>query len=372
VHKLFKVTKARKCLDKNSHSVKHLITTIELGGAEKQLLTLVREQVNSGLEVIVIPIKGSLDLLVDFTKVGASVDTTIVNKKLFYQIYKQFVGNQNYDGILHAHLPRAELIGSITKGKSKFVISKHNSEPFFPSGNKRISRLLAKVVSRKADAIIAISMAVKEYLVESREIRKKDLEKLTIVHYGVDIPNNFQKKTIDLDNLRFGTMARIVPQKDYPTLLKGFSLINRKYPSTKLLIAGTGYLEKEMRVLSQSLGIDQKIVWMGKIREISEFYAQLDVFLLSSEYEGFGLVLLEAMSHGIPVVAPNNSAIPEVVGDSGGILFDTKNAKSLFQATTKLLEMMSYDDCNINPIRQALKFSARKMESRVRAVYLGE
>lgn len=370
VHKLFKVTKARKCRDDNSLSVKHLITTIDLGGAEKQLLTLVREQVKSGSEVIVTPIKGSLDLLADFTKVGAIVDTTILNKKLFYQIYKQYVDKHN--GILHAHLPRAELIASITKGNSRLVISKHNSEPFFPNGNKRISRLLARLVSGKADAIIAISLAVKEYLIENREIRKKDLGKLSVVHYGVNVPDIFHKNIPKLKSLRIGTMARIVPQKDYPTLLRGFSLVQKKYPTAKLLIAGTGYLENDIRALSQSLGIDRNIVWMGKIKDTLEFYSQIDIFMLSSIYEGFGLVLLEAMSHGIPVIAPNNSAIPEVVGDSGGFLFETKNSNSLFEATTKLLGMLNSNKCNINPLNQALKFSAPIMESKIRAVYLGE
>ena len=86
------------------------------------------------------------------------------------------------------------------------------------------------------------------------------------------------------------------------------------------------------------LGIQEKVIWAGFREDIPVVMNALDLFALTSEYEGLGLVLLEAMSASKPVVASNISAIPEVVSDGiTGILFTPKNSVALAEAF-KLLE----------------------------------
>ena len=134
-------------------------------------------------------------------------------------------------------------------------------------------------------------------------------------------------------------MARLVPQKALHILLEGFSIyLKTATKPTKLVVVGVGTLESDLKNRAIELGIQDKVIWAGFREDIPVVMNALDVFALTSEYEGLGLVLLEAMSASKPVVASNVSAIPEVVSDGiTGILFTPKNSVALAEAF-KLLE----------------------------------
>ena len=113
-----------------------------------------------------------------------------------------------------------------------------------------------------------------------------------------------------------GTIGRLVPQKDFPTLLRAFSLVLHEKPNASLVIIGDGAEKDALSELAQNLSIANKVFWVGKTSNVYAYLSRMDVFVLSSIYEGFGLVLVEAMVGGVPIVASRNSAIPEVLGDN--------------------------------------------------------
>jgi len=89
-------------------------------------------------------------------------------------------------------------------------------------------------------------------------------------------------------------------------------------------ILGKGPQENNLKHMCSILGLDNKVYWSGTTLNVANFYDDLDLFILTSNYEGFGLVLLEAMSHGIPIVARSVSSIPEVLGfDHKGLITST-------------------------------------------------
>lgn len=296
--------------------VVHCITTLSLGGAEKQLLILVKAQINSGRKVTVIFLKDSPDLKNDFLDLGAQVLEILSNKNFLSQIkiLREFL--QKRVCIVHAHLPRAELLCAITKGRHPLLISKHNSEKFFPKAPSLISKLLAQYVFQRCDICVSISKTVQVYLLEIKEI--KSSKKNRVIHYGIHINSTLNKKSERLylnPELKFiGTAARIVAQKDYPTLLRAFTKITQLDSGLRLSIAGDGNLKAQMLNMSESLGITSSVNWLGKISDVDNFMKSLDLFVLTSIYEGFGLVLLEASSLGVPILAAANSAVIEVLG----------------------------------------------------------
>lgn len=81
--------------------------------------------------------------------------------------------------------------------------------------------------------------------------------------------------------------------------------------------------------MSVNLGIELDVTWVGQIHDVAELYRQIDLFVLSSNYEGFGLVLLEAMASGVPVVARRISAIPEVLGEDHPGLIESDDPKEM-------------------------------------------
>jgi len=301
----------------------HLITTIERGGAEKQLLTLVQEQVRAGICVTVIPLKGRLELQDEFEKAGAAVAINYANKKLLVQMFRlrKFFNHLNDEmAVIHAHLPRAEIMAFLTSVDVPYLVSRHNTEAFFPAAPRILSNGLSKLILLNAKACVAISPAVDEFLRKGSELNAST--KISIIPYGFgprkDLDQNkleeIRKEFNKPGSIVIGTVGRLTKQKDYPTLLKAFCEVVRIIPNAYLLIIGEGELKEELIQYSRELRIDQNIVWIGKTEFVNEYLSVMSVFVLSSIYEGFGLVLLEAMQMHVPIVASRNSAIPDVLG----------------------------------------------------------
>jgi len=313
----------------------HLITTIERGGAENQLLILVREQIEKDLDVEVFYLKGKPELAESFLKLGARVNSLLANKNFLTQIllFRRFLNRKS--NLIHTHLAQAELLAAIVCKRKKFVITRHNFEPFWPNKSKFLSKVLSRYTSNKAIACIAISNAVKEYLHLHEEISPK--VKIHVIHYGFE-STNFQivdqSKIInsELTNkeiLKIGTIGRLVPGKNYLTMFKSLKLVVEIIPNIKMFIVGAGKSELELKKVCKEMQIENYIIWMGKTGYIQEFLNQIDLFVFASEGEGFGLVLLEAMQANKPIFAPNNSAIPEVLGVSYPGLYPTGDHRSL-------------------------------------------
>jgi glycosyltransferase involved in cell wall biosynthesis len=320
----------------------HVITTINRGGAENQLLVLVREQVKSGLEVSVLYLKGDPELEKDFSDAGAKVVHDIANRHPFFQFLKMRSISKSQKGLLHAHLPRAELLTRFSSARNPFVVSRHNAEPFFPGAPEFLSSFLSRLVTEKAKYVIAISHAVSNFISSKNEI--EDLNKISVVHYGYQ-PNpsidrlNAKVELEEKSRICIGTISRLTRQKDLPTLFSAFAQFLILHPGSVLLLVGGGEERNSLVHLAEELGIAQNIEWVGRTSEIQECLSHMDVFVLSSLYEGFGLVLLEAMDAGVPVIASNNSAIPEVLGDDFPGLARTGDVQNFLEKMNHFVEI---------------------------------
>jgi glycosyltransferase involved in cell wall biosynthesis len=171
-------------------------------------------------------------------------------------------------------------------------------------------------------------------------------------------------------NYKIGTIGRLVTQKDYPTLLNAFSNVLKSLPNTDLYVVGEGYLQKDLIELSKSLSINDKVNWLGKTEYIKEFLSKIDLFILPSKYEGFGLVLLEAMVAKKPIIAANNSAIPEVLGKSYEGLFLTGDANALAQQITTAIGDNGFSDKLVRSYASQLNlFDPSEMNMNIKNVY---
>jgi glycosyltransferase involved in cell wall biosynthesis len=314
----------------------HVITTINRGGAENQLLILARAQTNSGCEVEVVFLKGEPELQFDFESSGIKVNSFLLGKHPLIQLhlFRKYI--RDYSGVIHAHLPRAELLAALSI--RDFIFSRHNAEAFFPGAPRIFSIVLSRFVSTRAKLGIAISEAVRTFLYQSKEIGKNF--EIPVVYYGIEsaAKKNQLSPAIAGNHPKIGTISRLVPQKDLRTLISAFSLVLTDFPMAELLIAGAGQLEIELKDFARNLGVDSRIKWLGRIADTESFYLSINTFVLSSTYEGFGLVLLEAMNYGVPVVATNVSAIPEVIGFDHPLISDLSNPNSFANNIIKSLD----------------------------------
>jgi len=325
--------------------VVHVITTINRGGAENHLSALVTEQVKQGLDVTVVFLKGDGY----WTRYFESLNVKTIGLGLKYYghinpLLKLIhaLSKINPD-IIHAHMPPAELYARIAMlfilRKPAFIISKHNDEPFYKG---RFSEALGKWVASRAKKIIAISDSVNHYMISNLSL---PTSKVRTIHYGIDtvpyesitLSETEKLKTalfgIESDQLIIGTIARLVPQKSLHTLIKAYAEF-RKISTVKsrLVFVGNGPLESELKELSLQLNIEDSITWLGFREDIPKILSTFDVFALTSIYEGFGLVLLEAMAASKPIVASKVSAIPEIVSSETGHLVAAQDVVGFCQA----------------------------------------
>jgi glycosyltransferase involved in cell wall biosynthesis len=136
-----------------------------------------------------------------------------------------------------------------------------------------------------------------------------------------------------------GAVCRLEPQKGLSYLLLAMKIILAKFPETRLEIVGDGSLLGELQDLNKKLGISNSVFFFGKFAEVIPFYNRMDIFVLPSLYEGFGIVLLEAMASGVPVVATNVDGIKEVIIDGeSGILIPPKSPEAIAGAVIKIIE----------------------------------
>jgi N-acetyl-alpha-D-glucosaminyl L-malate synthase BshA len=109
-----------------------------------------------------------------------------------------------------------------------------------------------------------------------------------------------------------GHLSNFRPVKRIPDVIRTFHLLQKQLPA-RLLMIGEGVELESARSLAAELGISGRVTFLGPITRVGEVLAQLDLFLLPSEYESFGLAALEAMACGVPIVSTRAGGIPEVV-----------------------------------------------------------
>jgi len=114
---------------------------------------------------------------------------------------------------------------------------------------------------------------------------------------------------------RILTVGNLKPVKNHPLLLRAFAALGR--PEARLMLLGQGRNEAALRALADSLGIGDRVIFAGFHPDPAPFYATADLFVLSSDHEGFGNVIVEALSCGLPVVSTDCPSGPAEILENG-------------------------------------------------------
>ena len=244
--------------------------------------------------------------------------------------------------LLHTHLVHADVYGALASAALgiPLVSTRHNDDRYLLGPFRYVDRLFA----RPAWRLVAISDAVRRFLV----VAGHDPAKLVTIRYGLDeLPAAPSEVSPAEAGVPAGAplllaVGRLTKQKDHPTLLRAAAAVRERHPQAVLAILGIGPLEEETRRLGRELGLGDALLLPGRI-EIASWLERADVFVHSSRWEGFGMVLLEAMLAGLPVVATRVSAVPEVVADGDtGVLVETGDWRTFAAAVSALLDDPSW------------------------------
>jgi glycosyltransferase involved in cell wall biosynthesis len=198
-----------------------------------------------------------------------------------------------------------------------------------PVRNSFLNRFLFRYVVNR---VVANSHATKRSLLQrnSELIPEKNIQ---VIYNGIDLEAFDRLESLPLyrppgEEVVLGTAGRLETQKNQKFMLEAARILKQRGLAFKLLIAGKGSLERELRQLASDLDLQAEVVFLGFVKNMRAFMASLDIFLLSSLWEGFGYVLIEAMACSKPVISLNNSNESEIVeNDRTGFLVQQSDVK---------------------------------------------
>lgn len=202
---------------------------------------------------------------------------------------------------------------------------------------KRASRRWFVNMLKNRLSLIGVSNAVRDDI--RKQLRGWPAERIETLYNRLNveevqttlIPQKLARETLGLpvDATIIGNVGRLHTDKDQATLIAAFaSALPRLPTNTMLAIAGSGPLENDLRVHASALGISRQVVFLGQVPQARRYFSAFDLFVLSSDHEPFGMVLLEAIAAGVPVMATNCGGAPEVVGHAD-LLFAEKDPEDL-------------------------------------------
>jgi glycosyltransferase involved in cell wall biosynthesis len=330
------------------------------GGGGYHVYNLARELVRKGVNVTVFTLnKGHASLLakteveIHFGKVKVVRVPAFYIPKTTYAIAPQLVPlllKEDAD-IIHTHgyqfFPSdVALLASKIK-KSPLVLTLHG----FPRDFDKLSHrayftFFGKEILRTASKIISVSQRV---AYEFRSIGVPE-EKITLVPNGVDLEEYKQlpsgdlfRKRLDIkeDERMLLTIGRLEKIKGFQYLIKALPSIIKEVGSTKLVIAGPEFsYGSELKQLVEETNVRDNVIFYGPIngKEKFEAFSAADIVTIPSLYEGFGILLLEAMAAGKPLIATSTGAAPEIIQNGkNGILVNPGDSEDLAGKVIKLL-----------------------------------
>jgi len=215
----------------------------------------------------------------------------------------------------------------------------------------------------KADRIVAVSQGVANDLISLLNLPH---EKVTVIYNPVVTPELFEQAKQPVSCSWFEqnrlpvilAVGRLSPEKDYPTLFRAFSLVRQVRPA-KLLILGEGEERSNLERLAIELGIQNDVSMPGFVDNPFAFMAKASVFVLSSAWEGFGNVLVEALACGCPVVATDCRSGPREILDNGryGRLVPVGDHEALAKAILETLDNPDFPADRQTRLQRAMEFS---------------
>lgn len=322
--------------------VTHVVKVQGIGGAEQHLLALLPALREQGVDARVLALDADGDAqrfydaldarAVPWRAVPCGLDAS---PRLARDVVRAVRAER--PALLHTHMVHGDLYGSIAAHATgiRFLSSRHNDDRYLLGPFRYVDRAFMHGVQR----LIAISDSVRAFL-ESAGLPR---ERLVTVHYGLDaVPARDSERTpaeLGIPDAAPLVLAigRLIAQKDHATLLRAFARVRERHPEARLALLGWGVLEEETRALAARLGLADAVAIPGRV-EPRAWLERADVLAHTSRWEGFGIVLLEAMLASLPVVATRVSAVPEIVADGEtGLLVSPGDDAAVAEALARLL-----------------------------------
>jgi len=363
-----------------------IITLFSIGGATETVISIASGLRNKSLSVDIITgpninIEG--DMYEEASRHHLNVVTLPTLKReihVFYdlitliKLYK-LIKKGNYT-LVHTHSAKAGMLGrwaAWLAGVKNIVNTVHGWG--FNNSQNRLLKSLMILLER-----ITAHITSKFICVTNMDIEKGISNKIgnrnqyIVIRSGIDLSKYSnpgirkkeirQKLNLEPDEIIIGTVTRFSTQKaPLDTILSFYEIIKKGYINIRLLMVGDGPLLRSAKILAKDLSLEDKIIFLGLRRDIPILLKAMDIFILSSLWEGLPRVIPQAMAAGVPVIVTNIDGNSEIVKDKlSGILVEPNNPAQIAASVIELIENSAYTKKIVDQAKENLnEFDERKM-----------
>lgn len=349
----------------------HVINNLQGGGAEKMLSELLPKQKICNHDVYLLLLNNKKPKFLQ-TLIDKNIKIKILDesKNFFTKLLsiRKLIKSNNFD-IIHVHLfPSLYYIALATFGlNTSLIYTEHNT--LNRRRKYKIFKYIERIIYNRYDKIICISEQTKLNLqnhLDNSNIKKK----IICISNGIILPeiegNLPQKDLSNQKDVKLIMIGRFEKQKDQTTLIKSAKYLPK---NVKIYFAGTGSLESKCKKLTAEEKLTERIHFLGFQNDIISVLKQMDIAVLSSNWEGFGLSAVESMALGIPTIGSDVPGLSEVL-NNGGILFEKGNEIKLAEKINKLIyDHEFYLEISKKGFNKAKQYDINKMNSEYIKIY---
>lgn len=349
--------------------VLHLIDSLELGGAQTALLAWLSSHDRNRFEVHLASMHGTRKSLFYERAQQLGIPVILLSPRRFLPLYFLRLPLLLLKGryhVAHCHLlasnwlgkPCARLLGV------PVVISQDHCNDSFRT-NSALVTTIDRFTNRCADQIFPVSTSVKDYLVAFEKVSPA---KIRIIPAG--LPDRAQHRRTRGFARVVGGAGRLVAQKNFGRFLRIARVLLEIDDSYRFVIAGGGPLEAELK--REAARLDVNVRWFGLETTLDRFFGEIDLYLLTSDFEGLPMALLEALQQGVPVAAMAVDGIRDEFSDELLLLNPAGDDRELGQLIHSALQNQAQLSTQIERGKEIVsrRFSARRQMREMEQVYL--
>lgn len=359
-----------------SKSILMIALKLDVGGLERLLIELMLELSARGYHVVLCTLQepgtlaGELDdsdvkVIPLYKPEGISFKATLGILKI--------IKDENID-LIHTHNAAAHFYGAQAAflSRTPLINTKHGQDAFNPRGYFR--NFLCHLVSKY---VVAVSNETRKMCTDLERCPEK---KLKVIINGVNVDpyikaaEDFEKRQNQDPNkpLVIGHVGRLSDVKNQGMMIRVFNQFKDSFPNSKLELVGDGPNRAQLEALTQELGLEEQVIFLGYRSDIPDLVAQFDWFCLSSLSEGLPLVIIEAMAAKCPIVSTNVGGLAEIVKHGiNGYLVPSQDEEAMLNRWLELAQS-SENRTNFGAMGQQLatkEFGLSKMVDQYEELY---
>jgi glycosyltransferase involved in cell wall biosynthesis len=343
--KTMSITSLKAAGDESQPRIVFVLTGLGLGGAEMQVLELAKRLHVRGWPISIVSMTAPQPLAKRFTEAGMEVEFLGMKEGVpnpLGLLRLALILRHRRPMVVHSHMVHANILARAVRLLVRVPVVVCTAHSMIEGARWR--EWAYRVTDRLATLTTAISKAAVERYVRVGAVPR---QRMRFLPNGVDIqrfqPNRASRsaKRAELglgDCFAWLAVGRLVPAKNYALMLRSFASVQN--PNAKLIIAGEGPLRTQLENLARQLDISDRVHFLGPRNDVTELMNAVDAYVMSSDWEGMPMVLLEASASGLPIVATNVGGNAEVVRHGiTGLLVPPQQKDALASAMTTMMSL---------------------------------